>query len=109
MCQVVATILFGLARAVVAAASGEWLPVAVNLLAIVGFFAAQALMVILLERLVPILVLAVPGLLVSRQHSGSGVITYICSGTQCQTPIDELQEFEQALAGTDASASMQYI
>jgi uncharacterized protein YyaL (SSP411 family) len=49
-----------------------------------------------------------PGLLGSRQHSDSGVIAYICSGSQCQTPISEFQEFAKELAGTDASASMQF-
>ena len=48
-----------------------------------------------------------PGLLGSRQHSGSGVLAYICSGTQCQTPISELQAFDTELATTDASASLQ--
>jgi uncharacterized protein YyaL (SSP411 family) len=49
-----------------------------------------------------------PGLLGSRQYNGNGVIAYICSGTQCQTPISEFKEFDKVLAGTDASASMQF-
>ena len=49
-----------------------------------------------------------PGLLDSRQHSDSSVIAYICSGTECKTPISERQVFEDELADSDASASMQY-
>jgi uncharacterized protein YyaL (SSP411 family) len=49
-----------------------------------------------------------PGLLGSRQHNDNAVIAYICSGSQCQTPINDLQVFETALAATNASAGMQF-
>ncbi len=49
-----------------------------------------------------------PGLLGSRQSGDSGVIAYICSGTQCQTPITDLDVFDSALSDSNASASMQF-
>ncbi len=45
-----------------------------------------------------------PGLLADRQCQDNDVLAYICSGTQCQTPISEYAEFDVALATMDASA-----
>lgn len=49
---IVATILFGIVRGILAGLDGAWLAAAANLLAVAGFFGVQALMVVLLEGLV---------------------------------------------------------
>ena len=48
-----------------------------------------------------------PGLLASRKMTDDKVVAYICSGTQCQTPINERQKLDDELADSNASASLQ--